>query len=138
MKKFISDNKGNVVVEMAMVLPVFILLVLAIMEFGRVFSGYIELQNSARDLVRYAAVNDSMKTIEDAQDWIRDNRIVLLKNKEKLIVTSFSRPETTVNGQKHKWVKLDVIYDMEILTPVIQEILGNPYRLRAHMGMRSE
>lgn len=46
-------ESGQAVVEFAIVLPVLILLLLGIMEFGRALSALIVLQNAAREGVRY-------------------------------------------------------------------------------------
>lgn len=135
MKRLIRDNKGQALVEMAMVLPIFILLLLGIMEFGRLFSGYMELQNLARDTVRHAAVNTAMKTVDDVKPWIEDRLITL--NKAKLTIT-FDRPDVTVNTKKEEHVTITLEYEMDILTPIISSILGNPYTLRSEMVMRSE
>ena len=44
LKKLIKQNKGQTVVEFALVLPVLIFLLLAIMEGGRIFAAYLEAQ----------------------------------------------------------------------------------------------
>lgn len=135
MKRLIRGSKGQALVEMALVLPIFILLLLGIMEFGRLFSGYMELQNLARDAVRHATVNVAMKTVTDVKPWIESRLITL--NKEKLTIT-FSRPDVTVNSKKEEHVSITLEYKMDILTPIISSILGNPYTLRSEMVMRSE
>ena len=55
MKRLMRNQKGQAVVELAIVLPILILLFMAILEGGRIFTGYIELQTAARDGARYAS-----------------------------------------------------------------------------------
>ncbi|HWI54227.1 MAG TPA: TadE/TadG family type IV pilus assembly protein [Desulfobacteria bacterium] len=132
MIRLIRDNRGQALVEMALVLPIFILTLLGILEFGRLFSGELELQNAARDLVRFAAVSKSIEIPDDAENWIKANRLNLLQP-SKLHVTGFTR-----TSGSNKYVEVTVQYEMDILTPVISSILGNPYTLNAKMAIRSE
>ena len=48
---------GQAVVEFAIILPIFILLMLMAVDFGRFFFTYVQLNNSAREAVAYAAFN---------------------------------------------------------------------------------
>lgn len=52
-----DGEKGAVAVEFALVLPVFVLLVLGIFEFGRAFNIQVSLSEAARESARYAAVH---------------------------------------------------------------------------------
>lgn len=56
-----EKEKGAVAVEFALVLPIFLVLVLGIFEFGRGFNIQISLSEAARESARYAAVH-SMST----------------------------------------------------------------------------
>ncbi|WP_347108045.1 TadE/TadG family type IV pilus assembly protein [Paenarthrobacter sp. S56] len=50
---------GAVAVEFAIVLPVFLLLVLGIFEFGRALNIQVSLSEAAREAARYAAIHQS-------------------------------------------------------------------------------
>lgn len=52
-------DKGAVAVEFALVLPVFLMLVLGIFEFGRAFNIQVSLSEAARESARYAAIHAS-------------------------------------------------------------------------------
>ncbi|WP_309072206.1 pilus assembly protein [Arthrobacter sp.] len=51
-------ERGAVAVEMALLLPVLILLLLGIMEFGRAFNAQVTLTNAAREGVRVMAITN--------------------------------------------------------------------------------
>lgn len=53
----ITKEKGAVAVEFAIVLPVFLLLVLGIFEFGRAYNIQISLSEAARESARYMAIH---------------------------------------------------------------------------------
>ncbi|MEG9249038.1 TadE/TadG family type IV pilus assembly protein [Arthrobacter sp. Soc17.1.1.1] len=50
-------ERGAAAVEMALVLPILILLLLGIMEFGRAFNAQVTLTNAAREGVRVMAIS---------------------------------------------------------------------------------
>lgn len=64
-----NSQSGAVAVEFALVLPIFLVLVLGIFEFGRAFNIQISLSEAAREAARYAAIHqsDSTYNVGDAQ-----------------------------------------------------------------------
>lgn len=54
-----KGQSGAVAVEFALVLPIFLVLVLGIFEFGRAFNIQISLSEAAREAARYAAIHQS-------------------------------------------------------------------------------
>ncbi|MBT2514375.1 TadE/TadG family type IV pilus assembly protein [Arthrobacter sp. ISL-30] len=52
-----KSEAGAVAVEFALIIPIFLVLVLGIMEFGRAFNIQVSLSEAAREASRYAAVN---------------------------------------------------------------------------------
>ncbi len=64
-----KNQSGAVAVEFALVLPIFLVLVLGIFEFGRAFNIQISLSEAAREAARYAAIHqsDSTYTVGAAQ-----------------------------------------------------------------------
>lgn len=57
-----SDRRGAAVVEMAMVLPIFMMVVLGIVEFGRAMMVGQMVTNAAREATRLAIVDGSSNT----------------------------------------------------------------------------
>ncbi len=57
MKKNVrGDDKGAAAIEMALVLPILIMLVFGIVEFGRTYNARIELSGAAREATRIMVV----------------------------------------------------------------------------------
>ncbi len=50
-----QERKGQTLAEFALTLPILLLLLFGIIEFGRLFQSWVTLQNSARTAVRYAS-----------------------------------------------------------------------------------
>lgn len=54
--KILSGEKGTSAVEFAIILPILVMLVFGIIQFGLVFNKYIAITHAAREGVRLAAV----------------------------------------------------------------------------------
>jgi Flp pilus assembly protein TadG len=65
LRNLVKDERGVQLVELAIVIPIFVLLFAAVAEFGRYFYEYTTLTKSSRAAVRYlatAAVNNTEDT----------------------------------------------------------------------------
>jgi Flp pilus assembly protein TadG len=58
--------RGQSLVEFALVLPILLILLLGILDFGRAVAAYNGVSNAARTGVRVAIVNQDETAIEDA------------------------------------------------------------------------
>ena len=55
----LADERGTAVVEMALVLPLLLILVLGILDFGKAFNYWNDTNQLAAEAARFAAVNRS-------------------------------------------------------------------------------
>jgi len=136
MFRLIKNTKGQAVVEFALVLPVFIFLLLVIMEGGRILGGYLELQNAARDGVRWAAIHTD-KTEADVTAYVKE-RLVFLDHSKMDDPNNVDLVRKQTPNGKDRWAELTLKYPLEILTPIISNLVGNPFNLEVKMVMRSE
>ena len=61
--RYIKNNRGQALVEFALMLPVLLLLVVGVMEFGLVINQYMVVAESAREGARSAALGGSNATV---------------------------------------------------------------------------
>ncbi|BAS10180.1 conserved hypothetical protein [Arthrobacter sp. Hiyo4] len=63
------SEKGAVAVEFALVIPIFLMLVFGIIEFGRAFNIQVSLSEAARETARYTAIhaNDADFSFDEAR-----------------------------------------------------------------------
>ena len=54
-------TRGQSLVEFALVLPILLFLTLVALDFGRIFLGYINIQNMARIAANFAANNPNAR-----------------------------------------------------------------------------
>lgn len=55
-RKALAGSRGQSLAELAILLPVWLLLVIGMMDLGRAFHAYISIQNAAREGARYGAL----------------------------------------------------------------------------------
>jgi Flp pilus assembly protein TadG len=61
-----QGERGAVAVEFAILLPVLVLLVMGILEFGRAYNTQISLTNAARESVRVMAISNNASSAKTA------------------------------------------------------------------------
>ena len=72
--KYFKRQKGASAVEFALILPVLIMIIFAIFQFGIAYNNYIALTHAAREGARLAAVNfDEDPGIVEFETRIRDS-----------------------------------------------------------------
>ena len=72
--KIIKSEKGASAVEFALILPILLMLIFAIFQFGIAYNNYIALTHAAREGARLAAVNfDEDPGIDEFEARIRDS-----------------------------------------------------------------
>ncbi|WP_245157088.1 TadE/TadG family type IV pilus assembly protein [Anaerovorax sp. IOR16] len=125
----IRNEKGQAMVEFALVLPILLLLLCAICEFGSIFSNQILANNACREAVRYAAVHykdDGLTKVEDETD-------IIVKNYSSSFDIQISISAT-------EEIKADVSAKVKLLTPVFSFLDdGNGYiNLNSQCTMRIE
>jgi Flp pilus assembly protein TadG len=124
-----KDRRGQGLVEFALILPIFLLLLLGIVEFGRIISSQMIVSNASRTGARIAAVQD----IED------DALIETLQNHYSVIAIQVADPVYTPSTRTSGGtVKVRVSYDVNIYAPVISTITENPYTVTSETTMYVE
>ncbi|MGI6093514.1 MAG: TadE/TadG family type IV pilus assembly protein [Negativicutes bacterium] len=128
-KKYIRDNRGQAVVEFALIVPVLLLLVLGIMEFSMVIHQYMVVAGASREGARAAALGGSDADIEAAVQ----NAVSGLDS-AKLIVTPSPTPTRTQGDP----VTVTVTYPFKPVTPLIGAFFSEDYRIKGITVMRVE
>lgn len=99
------NRKGQALIEFVLILPVLILILFVIFDFGNIFYSKYDLQNHSADIVRLVQ-NDS--------------------NEEK-ILTIYSKLKVEINTYKDDYKKITISKEVDLVTPFLDRILGNPY-----------
>ena len=101
-------ERGQSLVEFALLLPIFLILLFAIVDFGLGLNAWITITNSAREGARAGAVGADAATITQK---VQDTSGAL--DLDKLTVTV-----TNAQGQPGGSVVVDVDYQYDLITPL--------------------
>lgn len=128
--KSLKDEKGQSLVEFAILLPLLLLLLMGILEFGIMINSYLTINNSAREGARLGIVSGSNIDIKELIINISPNL-----DTENLIVNI-----TPLEGSRESGgtLTVEVIYNYQVIIPIITNILNNVVVLKAQTSMRIE
>lgn len=126
----LKSSRGQAVVEFALVFPVFLLLILGIIEFSRIGYSYVTINNAVRSGARVASLgspdNEIINTVSESAP---------LFNRDNLTVTITPNQAARTSGSK---VTVSASYPLPLLTPVIGQLLPNPFVVSSTLAMRME
>ncbi len=128
-RKLREKENGQALVEMALILPIFLLLLFGSVEIGRISYTYLAINNSARDGARVASVGgNDLAIIETIK-----NDVILDKN---ALVITITPPED--QRQSGQGVTVDVSYPVNFILPTLEGVIPNPFIVNANFTMRLE
>src|SRR4051812_32595665 len=107
-------ERAQGVVEMALVLPIFILLVMGIVDFGMGLRAYVTVNNSSREGARYAIVCPSILNDDAIKTRVADysNGLVTTSN---VYVTWQTPAQRCKSGDS---VKVQATTNYQFITPL--------------------
>ncbi len=104
-----NGEKGQALAEFALLIPIFLILLFAIVDFGMGFYSWITVTNSAREGARLGAVAATQQDIIDRVYQTSD----LPNESSNMTVTV-----TNAQGQPGDSVVVQVDYDYDLITPL--------------------
>ena len=126
-----KNSRGQSLVETAIVLPIILLIIMGIIEFGLLFNNYIIITNASREGARKAAIGGTDSEIIQ----VVENVTTTLELSKMTISVSPSFSSRRHGAQ----VKVEVVYRASLITPIIGKFFpGEEARLAATSIMRVE
>lgn len=129
MRKLLRSEPGQAIVETAIVLPVVLLLLVAIVDSGRVFHAWLIVTNAAREGARSASAQQPWTTVEP--------RIDAASGTWTCGVELTCTP-TNIQGTSGDSVSISVSKDVALLTPVMSALWGGTVTLTGDATMQLE
>jgi len=130
MRKHLSNSKGQALVELAFVLPILLLIVMGIVEFGRIFNAYLIVTNASREGARYASVDSS-----DTEIYYAIENLTSTLDQSQISISISPNFSSRTSGNP---VEVSIDYNIDIIAPVIGAIIPNPFTVSAKTTMRIE
>ena len=125
-----GEEKGQAMVETALVIPILLLLLFGVIDVSRVLHASLTVENAAREGARLAALGGS-----DAEVSARAAAAAFSLPAEQLVV-AVDPPEggRTSGGT----VTVSVDYSVPILAPMIGDLIGSPFPVSGSSSTRVE
>lgn len=99
------NRKGQALVEFVLILPILILLLLAIVDFGNILYNKNKLENISSDIVQQVKNGDDVTKIQSI----------------------YKNIELTTTSYQEEYQKISIQEKVNVLTPFLDKIIGNPY-----------
>lgn len=100
------NNKGQALVEFVIILPVIILIIMCIVDFGNIISNKYALENDLDMVVKLYQNND------DVNSYIE------------------SKKETIDYDKQDEYVTINLSKNIIVTTPILNNILGKNYQVK--------
>ncbi|MBW5447514.1 pilus assembly protein [Cohnella sp. CFH 77786] len=114
----IKDQKGQSLVEFALVLPLLLLLICGIVDLGRLLFAYSSLNMTAQEAVRLGGLG---KTDAEITDYAKSHLVI--GDPSKLTVTITPQDSTRKSGQN---VTVSLSCPLPFITPLMSKIIPAP------------
>ena len=132
-----KDKKedGQAMVEFALILPIFLLILCGIIDFGWLFYNQLSLNNACREGARYAVVN----TAEDAStqaiiNHIENSTTTVFANDGVDIEIIYTAPNDPTSGD----IKVTLEAEISFFTPVLSTVMGKEKTITSTVIMKVE
>ena len=132
--RYFKQKRGQASIQTAIVLPVLILLLFSLFEFGQVMNQYLVLTAAAREGARSAAVGNDF-----AARAAVNNAVASIGNNGLLVNIGYA------NGKRAQGesVTVTVSKPLTVITPILRDIINHasipePLTLRGQSVMRVE
>lgn len=130
LRRRVQDESGQALVELSLVVVLLFMLVMGVVETGRIGSAYLAVMHASREGARVGALGRS-----DAEIFttVRDAAGALERNRVQIAVTPV--PAQRRRGDP---LTVQVDYGVELFAPVVSSLLPNPFPVRGRTVMRIE
>ena len=128
--KNLKNQKGQALVEFTIVLPILMLLIMGIFQFGMMLNAYITIGNAAREGARAGIIGST-----DAE--IRNLIISTSPSLEPENLTVSITPSET-NRISGGTLTVNVTYNYKLTVPIISSLFNNVIVLKGQTTMRVE
>lgn len=128
-----KKKKGQAAVEIALMLPILVLLLCGITDFGRILFAANNINMVSQEAARYASFNHKNS---DVTTLAMNN--CSLSNKEEKLHISFQPDGSDAPRTSGTNVTVTISYDVDYITPLMQSIIGGSFTVSTSSTIRVE
>ncbi|ERI91501.1 TadE-like protein [Clostridiales bacterium oral taxon 876 str. F0540] len=128
--KIIRNNKGQALVEFAIILPILLLLIMGIVQFGMMINSYLSIQYASREGARAGIVGSTDAEIKN----------LIIANSQSLDASKITVTITPdfANRKSGDALTVKLSYSYNLTVPIISSMFKNSVLLNAQTSMRIE
>lgn len=127
-----DSEQGQSLVEMAVMMVVFLMIMAGVLDFGRMYFTYLALQNAAGEGASYGAINPTW--IDSGDNADPNNITYRVQNESTGTLIDWSQTTVEVDVPSlaaGSPITVTVSYTYEVITPMMQVITGETIDLKA-------
>jgi len=128
--KSLKNQKGQALVEFAIILPILLILVMGIFQFGMMLNTYLTIENASREGARAAIVGSSNAEIQ--------NLIIAISPVLDPLRLTVDITPNEANRESGGTLTVKVTYNYKLTVPIINSIFNNVVVLDGQTSMRVE
>lgn len=133
--RLFKDKKGQSMVELALTLPILLMLLAGILDFGWIYGNKLATTYICREGARYGAINVEASNLNELVDVKVRAAAPTYAREYILITTTLTTPSEPRNGD----ITVKVNYKFKVLTPLASIIIhSNEYTVSAECTMKAE
>jgi Flp pilus assembly protein TadG len=128
--KSLKNQEGQALVEFALILPILLLLVMGILQFGMMLNSYLSIENASREGARAGIIGRSDTEIKNT---VISTSPSLDPNNVIVTITP-----TEANRKSGETLTVKVTYNFILTVPIISSLFNNGIELNGQTSMRVE
>lgn len=125
----LKKEKGQSLVETALVLPILMLILVGILEFGRILGAWMVITHASREGARIASLGGTNTQIEERVDTVSD-------------ALNLANISVDINPagpyDRGDMVTVTVTYQIDSIIPLLSSVIGDTIEMDAETTMRVE
>lgn len=125
----LKKQEGQAIVESALAIPIILVLILGMVEIGRVTNAYLVVTHAARQGARYGAVGAANEVI------IENVKAAAAPLNPAEMQIEISPVANRVAGDN---IQVRVDYPVLLITPLANKVINNPFVVSSSITMRME
>ncbi len=125
-----KSSRGQSLVETALMLPIILLILMGIIDFGLMFNNYLTVSNASREGARKAAVGG---TDSEIRAFVGSAAGALDASHLTVMISPLQS-----SRKKGDEVVVTVDYNYSLITPIIASLVPEPVHLSGRTAMRVE
>lgn len=126
----LKEEKGQSLLEFAIILPILLILISGIFDFGRILYAHMHLHLATQETVRIGSLGEGdAAMLQYVQDYVH------LADPESLQISISPEEADRKSGQ---YMQVSIEYPMQLVTPFVSRLFSTPLVIKTDSTIRIE